>query len=226
MAELENQKLTDRILCGKRYYKLDSAWMLVDRYRNKFFIHTDSKCKINGTKFSAFTSDGQYVTVIETPREDYKRYFLAAGRLKKEKYKVTLEVDHRADITDYFYAYPDFYDVSVEAAYSKIYKCFCILNLSYYRIAFFWKLSKNPDDIIIKSLNKELNWIEDMSIEIKNGSLSIVDENQIQFVGTRMEYKPERRWMNVSIIYDFSLGAVVSVEDVGEPINKQRKSYK
>jgi hypothetical protein len=54
-----------------------------------------------------------------------------------------------------------------------------------------------------------------MSIEIEEGSLSIIGENQIRLAGILYDQQGPYHFKtkNVFIIYDFSLGAVVSIED-------------
>jgi hypothetical protein len=221
LKKQEMENLTDQIRCKGRYYKIHSPWELQDRYNNKLFIHVGNGYKI-AYKFSAFTLDKQYITVISAPKD--RRYFLAAGKIQVNGYKVTLEEYRLVDITHDFYEYPNFDSGelgSVEAAYNADCKCFCAFDLSCYRVAFFWKLYADSNNIIIKDLNKELYWIEDMSIEIKEGSLSIIDENQIQLAGTRRietededeeEEEEEYYTTDVVITYDFSLRAIVSIE--------------
>jgi hypothetical protein len=209
LAKQEMKNLTDRIRYKGRYYEIHSPWRLQDRHKNIFSIHVGKGYEIMD-KFSAFTSDKQYLTIIST--SDYRRYFLVAGKIQVNGYKFTFKENHRVDITnDYFY-YPNFDTGTVEAAYNADCKCFCTLDLEFFKVAFFWKLSTNSNGIKVKCLNRELNWIEDMSIEIKNGSLSIIDENKIQLTGTRVTGDKEEYQKDVVITYDFSLGAIVSIE--------------
>jgi hypothetical protein len=215
MTRLKNQKMTDQIWYRGKRYRLVSPLTLRDKYHNNFFIHANNGLRMTD-KFSAFTPDGQYIAVMQTPWEGYKRFLLVAGKIKINKYKVVFKEKYSADITDYYYAYPDFIgDSHIEVAYNVDCKCFCIMNLRFARVAFFWKLDTSSDDIIIKELNSELKLLENMSIEIEEGSLSIIGENQIRLAGILYNQQGPYyfKTKNVFIIYDFSLGAVVSIED-------------
>jgi hypothetical protein len=230
MIQLENQKLADRICHKGKSYELILPWVLQDKHGKEINIHIDDLNDIDDDigydidykiaySLSGFTSDGQYITVVSASiiEEDDLKFFLVVGKVKINKRKAIFKSNYMVDITDYFPCYPPFCGDEVEAAYNADCKRFCTFNLKYSKTAFFWGLA-SPDKILIKDLRKELNWLKDMSITIKKGSLSIINEHQIQLVGTR-EYK--RGYSTTTVItYDFGLGAIVSVEDTGEPIGK------